>query len=58
MSISQSALVTALLAEVVPQLESLIALKPVDGDQDGLMRFRGASIDLIMDRVKSVMKEI
>jgi len=58
MGISQSALVTALLAEAVPQMEALCSLKPVDGDLDSAMRFRGASIDLIMDKVKSVIKEI
>lgn len=59
MGVSQSALVTALLSEAVPDLERLLVLAPKSRtDADGIKRFRGASIDAITAAVAKTLKQI
>lgn len=59
MGVSQSALVTSLLSEAVPDLERLLLLAPkAQTDADGIKRFRGASIDAINAAVQKALKRI
>lgn len=57
LGISQSALVTALLSQAIPNLQKLVSLADSDGtEQEKAKRFRGASIDYVLDAVKKALK--
>lgn len=61
LGISQSALVTALLSQAVPDLQALVDSVPegfTPDDPDVAKRFRGDSIDYVMRIVGNVLKEL
>lgn len=58
MGITQSALVTVLLSEAVPDLETLIQSIPENPSPDAIKRFRGQSIDYVFEAVKTALKEM
>lgn len=59
LGISQSALVTALLSQAIPNLQKLVDVAPSGPDNpDQIKRFRGQSIDFVMDAVKKALKAL
>ena len=56
--ISKSALVASLLSDAVPDLRALLEQLPPEPDDKDLLRLRGASIDLITQRMNSVLHEV
>lgn len=58
LGITQSALVTALLWQAIPDLHSLLDVAPETDDPDSIKRFRGASIGYVLDAVSKFLKSV
>lgn len=58
LGISQSSLVTVLLSQALPDIQGLIDKLPPPDDPDAVKRFRGQSIDAIMEAVSSAVKQM
>lgn len=58
LGITQSALVTVLLSQAIPDLQKLVDLDTDTSDADSVRRFRGHSIDYIFDAVKRALKSL
>ena len=56
MGVSKSALLTSLSAEPLSDLAKLISLVPDNPTQEQILRLRGASVDLIEQRMESLRK--
>lgn len=56
MGVSQSALITSLSAEPLSDLAKLISQVPDNPSQDQILRLRGASVDLIEERMESLRR--
>lgn len=56
MGITQSALVAALLSEALPSLSRLLDAVPETDDPDSIRRFRGKSVEIVLDQVRELLK--
>lgn len=52
--VSRSAIISSLLAETVPPMRKLLEQVPINPSPSDVVRFRGASADIIRERLESL----
>jgi len=56
LGVSRSALVTELLGEALPVVVGLLRMVPEGASPDDVRRFRGASVDIVRERVAEAQR--